>query len=138
MTGSRFPATQDRTHDISVVVIYNYSDTWTLSATWVYNTGNAVTFPNGDYRDYFDQRVVPYYTNRNGYRMPPVPSFGFICHMGTLGPHSNLNFSIYNAYDRMNAYSIIFRQDPNNPSQNQAVQTTIFPIIPSVTYNFTF
>ncbi|HVN48695.1 MAG TPA: TonB-dependent receptor [Bacteroidota bacterium] len=135
--GQPFPATQDRTHDVSVVVIYNYSDTWTFSATWVYNTGNAVTFPNGDYQDYFDQRKIPYYTNRNGYRMPAYHRLDLSA-TWTLGPHSNLNFSIYNAYDRMNAYSIIFRQNPDDPSQNQAVQTTIFPIIPSVTYNFTF
>jgi hypothetical protein len=135
--GQPFPATQDRTHDISVVFIYDYSSTWTFSATWVYNTGNAVTFPNGDYRDYFDQRKIPYYTNRNGYRMPPYHRLDFSA-TWTLGPHSNLNFSIYNVYDRMNAYSITFRPDPNNTNQNQAVQTTIFPIIPSVTYNFTF
>ena len=135
--GQPFPATQDRTHDISVVLIYDYSSTWTFSATWVYNTGNAVTFPNGDYRDYFDQRTIPYYTNRNGYRMPPYHRLD-ISATWALGPHSNLNFSIYNVYDRMNAYSITFRPDPNNTNQNQAVQTTIFPIIPSVTYNFTF
>ncbi len=133
--GQPFPATQDRTHDASVVLIYDYNSTWTFSATWVYNTGNAVTFPNGDY--YVDGRVVPYYTNRNGYRMPPYHRLDLSA-TWILGLHSNLNFSIYNVYDRMNAYSITFRQDSNNPGQNQAVQTTIFPIIPSVTYNFTF
>jgi len=133
--GQPFPARQDRTHDISVVFIYDYSTTWNFSATWVYNTGNAVTFPNGNY--YIDGRVVPYYTQRDGYRMPTYHRLDLSA-TWTLGPHSNLNFSIYNAYDRMNAYSIEFRQDPNNPGQTQAVQTTIFPIIPSVTYNFTF
>jgi TonB dependent receptor/CarboxypepD_reg-like domain/TonB-dependent Receptor Plug Domain len=133
--GQPFPARQDRTHDISVVFMYDYSTTWNFSATWVYNTGNAVTFPNGNY--YVDGRVVPYYTQRDGYRMPAYHRLDLSA-TWTLGPHSNLNFSIYNAYDRMNAYSIEFRQDPNNPSQTQAVQTTIFPIIPSITYNFTF
>jgi len=133
--GQPFPARQDRTHDISVVFIYDYSTKWNFSATWVYNTGNAVTFPNGNY--YIDGRVVPYYTQRDGYRMPTYHRLDLSA-TWTLGPHSNLNFSIYNAYDRMNAYSIEFRQDPNNPGQTQAVQTTIFPIIPSVTYNFTF
>ncbi len=135
--GQPFPATQDRTHDVSVVLIYDYNNTWTFSSIWVYNTGNAVTFPNGEYYDPFDQRRIPYYTNRNGYRMPPYHRLDLSA-TWTLGPHSNLNFSIYNVYDRMNAYSITFRQDPNNPGQNQAVQTTIFPIIPSITYNFTF
>ncbi|MGD0591996.1 MAG: TonB-dependent receptor [Bacteroidota bacterium] len=133
--GQPFPARQDRTHDISIVFIYDYASTWNFSATWVYNTGNAVTFPNGNY--YVDGRLVPYYTQRDGYRMPAYHRLDLSA-TWILGPHSNLNFSIYNAYDRWNAYSIEFRQDPNNPSQTQAVQTTIFPIIPSVTYNFTF
>ena len=133
--GQPFPARQDRTHDISIVAIYNYSDTWTFSAVWVYYTGNAVTFPSGNY--WIDGRLVPYYTERNGYRMPAYHRLDLSA-TWTLGPHSNLNFSLYNAYDRMNAYSINFRQDPNDPNKTQAVQTTFFPIIPSVTYNFSF
>lgn len=133
--GQPFSARQDRTHDISVVTIYNYNDTWTFSAVWVYNTGNAVTFPSGNY--WIDGRLVPYYTERNGYRMPAYHRLDLSA-TWTLGPKSNLNFSLYNAYDRLNAYSITFRQDPNDPNKTQAVQTTFFPIIPSVTYNFTF
>jgi hypothetical protein len=55
-----------------------------------------------------------------------------------LGPRSNLSLSIYNVYDRMNAYSINLRRDPNDPKKTQAVKTTFFPIIPSVVYNFRF
>jgi hypothetical protein len=133
--GQPYPATQDRTHNISVVTIYNYSDTWTFSAVWVYYTGNAVTFPSGNY--WIDGRLVPYYTERNGYRMPPYHRLDLSA-TWTLGPRSNLNFSLYNAYDRYNPYSINFRQDPNDPNKTEAVQTTFFPIIPSITYNFTF
>lgn len=133
--GQPYPATQDRTHDISIVGIYNYSAQWTFSATWVYYTGNAVTFPSGNY--WVDSRLIPLYTERNGYRMPPYSRLDLSA-TWTLGPHSNLNFSIYNAYDRWNAYSINFIQNPNNPSQTEALQTTFFPIIPSATYNFNF
>ena len=133
--GNPFNARQDRTHDISVVGIYELNDTWTFSATWVYNTGNAVTFPSGNY--WVDGRLVPYYTERNGYRMPAYHRLDLSA-TWNLGPHSNLNFSVYNAYDRWNAYSIIFRQDPNDPNKTQALQITFFPIIPSVTYNFAF
>jgi hypothetical protein len=63
-----YPAKQDATHDISVVGIYDLNDKWSLSATWVYNTGNAVTFPSGKYE--IDGNVQFYYTERNGYRMP--------------------------------------------------------------------
>ncbi|HTX18501.1 MAG TPA: TonB-dependent receptor [Bacteroidota bacterium] len=134
--GQPFPARQDRTHDISVVAIYEYSEAWTFSATWVYNTGNAVTFPSGNYL-LEGVRLVPYYTERNGYRMPAYHRLDLSA-TWTLGPHSNINFSIYNAYDRWNAYSIYFQRDPVNPNLTQAVQTTFFPLIPSATYNFSF
>jgi hypothetical protein len=133
--GQPYPATQDRTHNISIVTIYNYNDTWTFSAVWVYYTGNAVTFPSGNY--WIDGRLVPYYTERNGYRMPPYHRLDLSA-TWTLGPRSNLNFSLYNAYDRYNPYSINFRQDPNDPNKTEAVQTTFFPVIPSISYNFTF
>lgn len=133
--GQVFPARQDRTHDISIVAIYDYDTEWTFSATWVYNTGNAVTFPSGNYK--VDGRLVPYYTERNGYRMPAYHRLDLSA-TWTLGPKSNLNFSVYNVYNRMNAYAILFRQDPNDPNLTQAVKTTFFPFIPSVTYNFTF
>ena len=135
--GQAFPARQDRTHDISVVAIYDYSSTWNFSATWVYNTGNAVTFPSGGYWLQAENRWIPLYTERNGYRMPAYHRLDLSA-TWKLGPRSNLNFSLYNAYDRMNAYSINFRQDPNNSSKTEAVQTTFFPIIPSETYNFNF
>jgi hypothetical protein len=135
--GLAFPARQDRTHDISVVVIYDYNSVWNFSASWVYNTGNAVTFPSGGYWLQAENRWIPLYTERNGYRMPAYHRLDLSA-TWKLGPRSNLNFSLYNAYDRMNAYSINFRQDPNNLDKTQAVQTTFFPIIPSVTYNFNF
>jgi hypothetical protein len=135
--GQAFPARQDRTHDVSVVVIYDYNGVWNFSASWVYNTGNAVTFPSGGYWLQAENRWIPLYTERNGYRMPAYHRLDLSA-TWKLGPRSNLNFSLYNAYDRMNAYSINFRQDPNNLDKAQAVQTTFFPIIPSVTYNFNF
>lgn len=133
--GNPFPASQDRTHDFSVVATYNYNDTWTFGATWVYYTGNAVTFPSGNYL--IDGRLVPYYTTKNAYRMPAYNRLDLSA-TWTLGKHSSLNFSVYNAYDRQNAYSINFRRNPDNPNETQAIQTTIFPFMPSVTYNFEF
>ena len=133
--GQAFPARQDRTHDISVVTTYKYSETWEFSAVWVYNTGNAVTFPGGDY--WIDGRLVPYYTERNAYRMPAYHRLDLSA-TWKVGEKSNLNFSVYNAYNRMNAYAIYFRQDPANPNKTQAVQITLFPIIPSITYNHAF
>ena len=51
---------------------------------------------------------------------------------------SSWNFSVYNAYARRNAYSISFRENENDPSKTEAVQQSLFQIVPSITYNFNF
>ncbi len=134
-----YPATQDITHDISVVGIFEISKKWTASAAFVYYTGNAVTFPSGKYQ--VNGQVVFYYTERNGYRMPPYNrlDIGFTYQAKkTAKFESSWNFSCYNAYGHENPYSITFQQDPNNPEQTQAVMTYLFRWVPSITYNFKF
>jgi hypothetical protein len=133
-----YPAKQDRTHDISVVAIYELPKRWTLSATWVYNTGNAVTFPKGAY--IINNHVILLYTDRNGNRMPAYHrlDIGATKQFRKKGNHeSNLNISLFNAYSHDNAYSITFRQNEQT-KQLEAVQTTLFKLVPSITYNFKF
>ncbi len=137
--GSWYPVRQDRTHDISVVAIYDLGKKWSFSATFVYSTGSAVTFPSGKY--YIDGQVQFLYTERNGYRMPAY-------HRMDIGAtwerkkskrfESNWNFSIYNVYGRENAYIITFRESESDPTKTEAVQTSLFRMVPSVTYNFRF
>jgi hypothetical protein len=137
--GHYYPAKQDRTHDLSLVGIYELSKSWTLSATWVYYTGNAVTYPTGKYA--IDGKTIFYYTDRNSDRMPAY-------HRLDLGAtwvnrrnsrfESSWNFSLYNAYGRENAYMINFRDSKSDPSKTETVQTTLFKMVPSVTYNFKF
>ena len=137
--GKWYPARQDATHDFSVVGLYNLSDSWSLSATWVYQTGNAVTFPSGKYE--MDGEIRFLYTDRNAHRMPDY-------HRMDIGAtwkfskkknyDSSLNFSIYNLYGRKNAFTIDFEEDPQDPSKTRAVMTYLFTIMPSVTYNFRF
>jgi hypothetical protein len=134
-----YPAKQDRTHDISIVGIYELTKKWTISATWVYYTGDAVTFPSGKYE--INGKVVNYYTERNGYRMPAYHRLDIGATWSirkTKTYESSLNFSCYNVYGRENAYSITFRQDPDDPSRTQALQTTLFRWVPSVTFNIKF
>jgi hypothetical protein len=136
--GSWYPARQDRTHDISIVSVYEMPRKWTLSATWVYNTGNAVTFPKGAY--VIGNNIVFLYTDRNGNRMPVYHrlDIGATKEFRKKGRYeSSLNISIYNAYMHDNAYTITFRQNEKT-GQIEAVQTTLFRIVPSVTYNFKF
>jgi len=137
--GEYYFAKQDRTHDISIVAMYELTKKWTISATWVYYTGNAVTFPSGKYE--VAGQIVNYYTERNGYRMPTYHRLDIGAtwqRKKTNKFESGWNFSLYNAYGRENAYSITFQEDPNDATKTQAVQTTLFRWVPSITYNFKF
>lgn len=137
--GEYYAARQDRTHDVSIVVMYQVLPRLSLAATWVYYTGNAVTFPSGKYE--VMGQVVNYYTERNGYRMPDYHRLDFgLTFDGKKRKRfeSSWNLSVYNVYARENAFTITFREDPNDPSQTQAVQTSLFRLIPSITYNFKF
>jgi len=134
-----FAARQDRTHDASVVGMYQLSPRWNLSATFVYSTGNAVTFPSGKYT--VDGRTLWYYTERNGYRMPDYHRLD----LGTTWESatskrfkSSWTFGIYNVYNRKNAFIIDFREKEGNPNATEAYQIALFGIIPSVTWNFKF
>jgi TonB dependent receptor/CarboxypepD_reg-like domain/TonB-dependent Receptor Plug Domain len=134
-----YAAKQDRTHDISIVGMYQLSTNWSLSANWVYYTGNAVTFPSGKYN--ISGKTIYYYTERNGYRMPAYHrlDFGATYEKKRLGRYqSSWNLGLYNAYARENAYTITFQENPNDPTRTQAIQTALFKIVPSVTYNFKF
>lgn len=134
-----YNARQDRTHDISLVGTYELNKKWTFSALFTYYTGNAVTFPSGKYN--IDGTNVFYYNGRNQDRMPDYHRLDLSATLN-LKPKgkytSSLNFSLYNAYGRENAYLIDFEDDPNDPTKTRAVQTALFKFVPSVTYNFNF
>ena len=134
-----YAAKQDQTHNMAIVAIYQANKKWTFSSNFVYNTGNAVTFPSGKYQ--VNGQTAFYYTERNGYRMPAYHRMDVAATLqGKKRKHSESSwtFSIYNLYGRENAYSIEFKDDPNDPSKTQAVQTALFRWVPSVTYNFKF
>lgn len=137
--GNWFNARQDRPHDVSVVGIYKPGKRWIFSSTFVYSSGNAVTFPIGKY--VLDGQTVFYYGERNSSR---TPDFHRLDVSATLEGKPNKkfksswNFGIYNLYNRKNPFSIEFQDNPDNTSQTQAVQTSLFGIIPSVTWNFKF
>ncbi|MFT6279089.1 MAG: hypothetical protein ACJAU0_001916 [Flavobacteriales bacterium] len=139
--GEWYPSNYDRTHDVSVVLSYELNKKWSFATNYVYSTGNAVTMPTGRF-EYLGM-VVPVYSTRNGERMP---SYHRLDLSATLTPKKNAErnwkgewvFSIYNAYNRHNAYTINFVQDQDNPNETYAEQTYLLPIVPAVTYNFKF
>ena len=137
--GNYFPSRQDRTHDVSLVGIYQLTKRWNFSASFIYGTGNAVTYPAGKYQLNGVTRF--YYDSRNGSRMPAT-------HRLDLGAtldgkmhrrfHSSWTFGLYNAYNHKNPKVINFQNNKDYPTKTESVQTSLFGIIPSVTYNFKF
>lgn len=139
--GNRYPARQDRTHDISIVGMYKIDDQWDFSANWIYYTGDAVTYPSGKY--VIDGETYAMYSDRNAGRMPDYHrlDFGFTYNPIPKKPRkysSSWNFSLYNAYGRKNAFMIYFRENEDNPDVTEAVKVSLFTFIPSVTWNFKF
>ena len=137
--GRWFKARQDKPHDISVVGIYKPGKRWIFSSTFIYSSGSAVTFPIGKYT--LDGQTVFYYGDRNANR---TPNFHRLDVSATLEGKSNKkfksswNFGVYNLYNRKNPFSIDFKNNPDNISQTQAIQRSLFGVIPSVTWNFKF
>ena len=133
--GQVFSARQDRIHDLNLVLTYKLSEAWVFSTSFVYYTGDAVTFPSAQYA--YDGFTTPYVGQRNGNRLPDY-------HRLDLGAtwylkskkrfEHSLNFSIYNVYGRENAFSVRFIQ--NDAGQTVAEQTALFKMIPANTYNF--
>jgi hypothetical protein len=137
--GEWYVARQDRTHDLSIVGIYQLTERWSLSALFVYNTGNAVTFPSGKYN--VGGQTQFYYTERNGYRMPAYHRVDVSATWeGKTNKkfQSSWNIGLYNIYGRENAYLIQFRDNPSNANETQALQYALFKFVPSITYNFKF
>ena len=137
--GNWYNAKQDRTHDISIVTILELNSKWSVSGVFVYNTGNAVTFPTGKYS--LGGQTIYQYANRNANRMPTYHRLDLSVTYENLNRkkhESSWNFSLYNVYGRENAYRISFQDDPLDSSKTQIIQTALFRWVPSITYNFKF
>ncbi|OFY41544.1 MAG: collagen-binding protein [Bacteroidetes bacterium GWF2_40_14] len=134
-----YPSKTDKAHNFSIVASYQITKQLSVSSSWVYYTGNAVTFPSGKYE--YDRQVWAYYTERNGYRMPDYHRLDLNIHMNGKEKNrfkSSWDFSIYNLYNRHNAYIINFRESEATPGTTEAVRLSLFGIVPSITWNFTF
>mgnify|MGYP001200132314 FL=1 len=147
--GESFPAKYDRRHDLSVTSTYKLTKSWDISAVFIYATGNAITLPSQRY--VIDGNVYTEYTSRNGFRIDPYHRLDI---GATYNPskkkkfYSSWNFSIYNVYNRKNPYFIYLDLEDNLDNQTgsiqdgnltpKAYQVSIFPILPSITWNFNF
>jgi len=139
-TGKYFPASYDRTHDASVVGIYRLNTRWTLSGTFIYSTGNAVSYPTGKYVN--GGLTTFSYSGRNGFREPANHRLD-VSATWEGHPHkhyqSSWTFSIYNVYGHWDPYTITFRDSKTVINTTEAVETSLFPRpLPSVSWNFKF
>ncbi|MDT0675892.1 TonB-dependent receptor [Autumnicola musiva] len=138
--GAWYNANFDRTHDFSLTSSYQLNEKWQLNANFIYQSGLATTYPVGQYQ--YANISIPVYSSRNSNRLPAYHRLDMAA---TYTPHpkgdrklkSSWNFGIYNLYNRKNAYSITFRQNIDE-QRNEATRLSLFGIIPSITYNFSF
>lgn len=143
--GKTFFARYDRRHDGSVVLSYTHNPKWTFGAVFVYGSGAAfnlptslVFFSNGTQGLYFE----PDY--RNKYRLSPYHRLDLSATYTakkTDKYESTWNFSIYNVYNNLNQYIVYLDIQGDVLNQGlkvQPKQITVFPFIPSVTWNFKF
>ncbi len=139
--GKAYPSLYDRPNDFSLTLSYRIDAALRLSMTWVYLTGQPVTFPVSRFQ--YSHTIVPVYSGRNGYRMADYHrlDLALIWDLPVKKSkkwHNQLNFSIYNVYNRKNPWVINFQNDPEVPNATYAEMTYLFGIVPSVTYNFKF
>jgi len=138
--GAWYNSVFDKLHNIAVTSAYNLNEKWSFGANFAFQTGQPVTYPTGQYQ--YLGIIVPSYGLRNENRLP---SYHHLDIAATLTPTKNKGrnwkgewvFSIYNLYNRRNAAAINFRQNAETGG-NEAIKTSIFGIVPAVSYNFKF
>ncbi len=139
--GRTYPSVYDRIHDVVVVGNYAVSKKWDMSANFIFSTGNSFTPLKSLY--FIDQKLNIEYGDRNSLRLPNYhrADFGatYTRHPERKGFRSSWTFSIYNFYNRWNPFFIYYdiqQSFQQGTAKATAQQVTIFPIIPSVTWNY--
>lgn len=153
--GEPFHPRYDRRHDISIVVRHQFNKSLTLTSTWVFGTGNAITLPQGRslIQDYNGTTptppsisILPQVNQRNWYRMEPNHrmDISLVWNLRPRWGESDITFSLYNVYNRANPYFIYFDNTYSGPNSSgfitgvQAKQVSLFPILPGLSYNFRY
>ena len=139
-SGQWYNSAYDKTHNLVVTGSYKLNDKWSFGSNFTVQSGQPVTYPNGQYN--YLGLTIPSYGLRNADRLP---LFHHLDLSATLTSRKNKNrnwqsewvFSVYNIYNRKNAASIAFRQNTDN-GNNEAVKTSIFGVVPAISYNFKF
>ncbi len=140
--GKEFPYKYDRRHDISVVAVYDVSPRFSISSTWVYGTGSALTLPISEYQDnsgsYYYGKTVIQYSDRNDFRMRDYHRMDLgLTWTRPKGKYDrSWSLGAYNVYNRRNPF--FMDQSFDNRGNKKFVQYSLFPLIPYVRYSFKF
>ena len=137
--GEWYPTPYDRRHELEISGQYKLSERINLSGNFVLRSGLPSNFPNAKFS--FQNLTIPVFGGRNQDRLPAYHRLDFGLELKRKKNKNDIDrfwrFSIYNVYNRMNAFSIGFRRNVET-SANEAIQTSVFGIIPSVSYNISF
>lgn len=148
--GNEFLSNYDRTHDIGLYLNYKTKKHFTFSFNWIYGTGYPISLPSGEYvaSQNTAQGNIPGlsvydYDHKNNYRMVSYNRLDLsVQYSHTIFRKMNSNFelSLYNTYNRANPfyYQIANKDDSNSNSIRVLKQTSLFPIIPSISWSLKF
>jgi hypothetical protein len=133
--GDWYPNPFDKTHNLAVVAIRPLGKKWTLGSTFTLATGLPATYPDARYT--LEGVVIADFGRRNSARLPLYHRLD----LSATRKYANggeLQLAVLNLYNRFNAQAVNFRQVAGSPLRSEAVQTSIFGILPSITYVFHF
>lgn len=133
-----YDASNDRRHDLNIVAMYDLTDRWSLSASFLFASGQALSVPDAKYQ--LSGATIYYYGQRNSYRTPTTHRLDISANYRHVGKKFTYEWSIgvYNLYNHYNPYIIYFEDCPDNLSGTRAVQYSMYGIVPSVSYSLKF
>ncbi|MFP4060888.1 MAG: TonB-dependent receptor [Bacteroidales bacterium] len=147
--GKKYSPPYDKPHNFSLMVSYELNDKWHFATNWVYTSANPVSVPVGGY--YYGNVWIPQYSERNSVRIPGTDyhrmDISATWHFKTFKKfESNLNLSVYNVYNRHNAFAVYYRdknsahvkEENSEGKRVDVIKLYLFPVIPSVTFNIKF
>lgn len=142
-----YPFKYDRPHQLSALLHWQMSKHWDCSASWTYNSGQAITLPVGRVQGENSLDDFFIYAGRNNARMPDYHRLDLSIHYQKKNKKGNIHqwsFDIYNAYNRQNPFALFMRKELIYLDQQfvtngyKIYQLALFPILPSVSYDFKF
>lgn len=138
MNGQWYTAPNDRRHDLVLVLMAKLSGNWMLSSSWRYTTGQAMTAPSGKYE--LSGENVYYFGDRNKSRAPDYHRLDLnLSHTKKKGKATRTwSFGLYNAYNHYNPFLVSFEEDDTTPTGTKAVVTSLFGIIPTVSFSYQY